>query len=199
MCSRYELTESPEALSARFGIRLSAGLEIAGVVRPTDRGLLVGPNRTVGRRSWGIAASWASRPLTNARLESLAEKPTFRPLLNRRVAVPVNHWWEWQRGEGLSGRRLWRMARADLGVMALAALTDGVNFIIVTREALGALSQAHERMPVILDEDGLAAWLDSDDDFAGIRAAADCSSRLCAEKMTAVPDQAPPPQVDLFD
>lgn len=199
MCSRYELTESSEVLSARFGIRLSAGLEIAGVVRPTDRGLLVGPNRTVGRRPWGIKVSWASHPLINARWESLAAKPTFRPLLNRRVAVPVNHWWEWQRGEESAKRRLWRMARADLGVMALAALTDGANFVIVTREALDAASQAHERMPVILDEDGLAAWLDPVRDFAGIRATIMRSSALSAEKMTAVPDQAPPPQVDLFD
>ena len=106
--------------------------------------------------------SWAKDPAKgghaiNARAETLADKPSFRGLLNRRrCLIPASAWCEW-RAEG--GRKQpYAILRRDSGLLAFAGLWekwghDGEvleTAAILTTSATAAMRPLYDRMPVIL-------------------------------------------------
>ena len=135
---------------------------------------------------WGLLppfatdSSFSSRTF-NARRETLAEKPSFRGSLGRwRAIVPMDGYYEWVRDEqGRRGQPHF-IAPADGSRLYMAALVswwkgpghhagpaaseDGdflLSATIITREAVGALRDLHDRTPVMLRRSELDAWLDS--------------------------------------
>lgn len=125
---------------------------------------------------WGLVPGWAKDlkklpNLFNARVETAAEKPSFRTAVRRRhAAVPMDGWYEWVaqpdgRGrkqpffmsapgdEGLMMAALWEQWRDPSGATLLSAT-------IVTTDAVGPLRKVHDRMPLVLRSDVLAAWLE---------------------------------------
>ena len=85
-------TQAPN-LQARYNI---APTQDAPVVRPGTSGRMLSSVR------WNLVPSWSKEPRTkytliNARLESVAEKPSFRNAFNsRRCLVPADGWFEWR-------------------------------------------------------------------------------------------------------
>lgn len=161
--------------------RLEEGAEGAGTgpgsgqpgeARPAVR-------RELHAARWGLVPAWApdlriGNRLINARVESLAEKPAFRAsLAKRRCVVPAEGYYEWERRHGtkvpyfihdaggaplaLAGLyAFWRdpeRADDDPGRWVLSAT-------IVTRDAAPGLARIHDRQPVVLTGDDVAAWLD---------------------------------------
>jgi len=121
---------------------------------------------------WGLVPHWArdakaTRQPINARAETLATSPMFRDALaRRRCLVPADAFYEWQATEG--GKLPWAIARADGAPLVFAGLWEGFRsadgtvlrtFTIVTTQANDALRPLHERMPVVLEEDGWPLWL----------------------------------------
>jgi putative SOS response-associated peptidase YedK len=157
MCSRFELNCSSRDIAARFHLALPPALAERSEFRPTDQILVIGPGGVEVRR-WGLPVPWESRPLINARAESLTSRPTFRPLLGRRVLVPVTAWWEW-RLDG-SRRIRTRLSLDRAGPFALAGLEDGGHAVIITCAAAHDLAAVHDRMPAVLPPEAEAAWLD---------------------------------------
>src|SRR5437016_953095 len=104
MCGRYELVATAEQLVARFALSttpeaLSPRLNIApGQANPVI--VTRSPRRLVGMR-WGLVPAWAADPQhgthpINARVETVADKPTFRTALRRtRCLVPATGYYEW--------------------------------------------------------------------------------------------------------
>lgn len=160
MCSRFGLTSPPRRLIDRFGLTVPPPLPNAGVIRPTDMALVVLPGRAAALRPWGLLVDWSPRPVINARRETLEGKPTFRPLLERRVIVPADTYTEW-RSVG-AAKVPHHVGRADGETMALAGLVDGEGrFVLLTCEPAADVAFIHDRMPVILPDAGTeAAWLD---------------------------------------
>ena len=130
----------------------------------------------LGMASWGLIPHWSkempkNRPI-NARAESLAVKPFFRHMLNRRhCIVPASGFYEWK---PVADKRKepWYIRRKDHRPMALAGLWDEwqppgppslpmLTCTIVTTAANREMKPVHDRMPVILEEAEWAAWLDS--------------------------------------
>jgi putative SOS response-associated peptidase YedK len=116
--------------------------------------------------------SWAKDPAKgghaiNARAETLADKPSFRGLLNRRrCLIPASAWYEW-RAEG--GRKQpYAILRRDSGLLAFAGLWekwghDGEvleTAAILTTSATAAMRPLYDRMPVILPREAWSIWLD---------------------------------------
>jgi len=157
MCSRYELIANGRELAARFRLTGPPPLPNRTDNRPTDLGLVLTPGGPLLLR-WGLAVEWDTRPLINARAETLASKPTFRRLLGSRVLVPAGGWWEW-RAEG-EYRRKMHVRRPDGGLFAFAGLLDGEHFTLVTCAAGPSVAKLHHRMPVILPPEAEAPWLD---------------------------------------
>jgi putative SOS response-associated peptidase YedK len=128
--------------------------------------------------TWGLVPAWSKEPRTpystfNARAETVAEKPAFRAAFRqRRCLVPADGFYEWS-VEGKAKRPflirrkdraplafagLWEVWRGPKGGPALDPPLRSVT--IVTTAANDDLRHLHDRMPVILDAGGQAAWLD---------------------------------------
>lgn len=148
-------------------------------VAPTDDALVVvqrEERRAITAYRWGLVPHWSTdlkggARMFNARAETLTTSPAFRAAFQRRrCLVPVDSFYEWKR-EG-SVRQPYRVVREDGRPLALAGLwagwkdpeTDLVHrtFTIVTSAPNDAIADLHDRMPVIVPEDGWARWLDTE-------------------------------------
>lgn len=128
---------------------------------------------------WGLVPSWAKEPgigarMINARLETVAEKPSFRSALRaRRCLVPADGYYEWQKLEGR--KQPWFIRRSDDRMLAMAGLWETwidhsrppdhpdrvlVSMTIITTAATDELGRIHDRMPVAVPTRNWDAWLD---------------------------------------
>jgi len=177
MCGRYDLSDSPAAIRARFAVPAVPEFAPNADWRPTDRAPIVrldadGTRECVLAR-WGLVPGWApdlkfGTRCINARAETVATLPAFRNAYRRRrCLVPVNAFFEWS---GEKGQRVkWRIGLRDEPLFALAGLWEwwqdrasgeGVaSYTVVTCAANAAIAPLHDRMPVILRETDYARWL----------------------------------------
>jgi Uncharacterized conserved protein len=136
------------------------------------------------------AAPAASRaPLTNARAETLTQKPSFRDAFrHRRCLIPATGFYEWEkRGRA---RLPWLFRRAGTAPFAFPGLwepdADGhAGVVIVTTTPNELMASLHHRMPAMLaSAEACRTWLDtsaSETDLLSILTPADAS------QMTATP------------
>jgi putative SOS response-associated peptidase YedK len=163
MCSRFERQGKPKKTAERFDLEDPPEAPEQAEIRPTDPALVIRePGRAVFL-TWGLPASWESKPLINARSETLTERKTFRPLLANRCLVPATAYFEW-RGVGRQ-RFKNRIAFADDAPFAFAGLYTENAFTIITCAPAPAIAHIHNRMPVILARAAETAWLDPDRPF----------------------------------
>lgn len=127
---------------------------------------------------WGLVPDWAQdeardRPLVSVRAETVAQEIDWRRLLNtRRCVVPADQFFEWKRTDGVKTKEyayrlkshrpmmiagLWHRARA-------ASLRGGTldSFAYISCPSNRLVGLVHDRMPVILDDAGVAAWFNPD-------------------------------------
>lgn len=126
---------------------------------------------TVAR--WGLVPYWAKDAkvgsgFINARSEAVATTPAFRSAFARhRCIVPVSGFYEWKRLAG-GGKQPRYFHRADGRPMCFAAVrerwTGGAkpleSFAIITTAANAFVGRVHDRMPVVLEPEEFAGWLD---------------------------------------
>ena len=169
MCSRFEMGARAGDLGRRFGLEAAPTLPNTPELRPTDPALVIGAwagdeagNNVPGPRilGWGLAVPWDAKPLINARAETLAQKQTFRPLLNTRCLVPATAYFEWRKVGKAKLKN--RIALLQGGIFAFAGLTDDERFTIVTCAPSPAIAHIHDRMPVIPDRRADGPWIDPD-------------------------------------
>ena len=169
-----------EAQSASFAqqmmISLSRPLTMSGEIRPTDIAAVIAPARN-GQRAvfpmqWGFSISGMKTPIVNARIESAAEKPTFRDSwYRRRCVIPASWYYEWQHyhtpdGKTRTGEK-YAIQPKDTDITWLAGLYrfEEINgfkypvFVVLTREPSESVSAIHDRMPVILPERLVDNWI----------------------------------------
>ncbi|MXZ86090.1 MAG: SOS response-associated peptidase [Acidimicrobiia bacterium] len=177
MCGRYSLTASLQELAERFEFDGEPeGFVPRYNVAPTQQVLTVvgGDTRRAGFMRWGLIPSWSkdspsSRPLINARAETVAEKPTFRgSLRHRRCLVLADGFYEWQKAG--DAKRPMRITMRSGEPFAFAGLwskwTDpegnrAPSCAIITTAANNLLKPIYHRMPVILAEEAEDTWLDT--------------------------------------
>jgi putative SOS response-associated peptidase YedK len=136
--------------------------------------------------TWGLVPFWAKEPkignrMINARVETLAEKPAYRQAFaKRRCILPADGYYEWYTTQqlGKSGKPLKQpffIRPTDGSSLAMAGLyeiwrdpdkdeDDPARFLwtctVITTRAEDDLGQIHDRMPMIVERDRWAAWLD---------------------------------------
>ncbi|MDQ2749953.1 MAG: SOS response-associated peptidase [Actinomycetota bacterium] len=134
------------------------------------------PTRQLRVVSWGLVPSWAkdrsiAAKLINARVESVTSKPAFRrAYAKRRCLVPADGWYEWQLRDTDEGPRKQPifMTPTDGHGIAFAGLYEFwgppgdtlTTCTILTAPAQGALTEIHNRMPLVLPSDRWPRWLD---------------------------------------
>lgn len=176
MCSRYFLDADGNIIAFTFRVPVDNRIRRRFNIAPTHEAPVIragaGGAREVALLRWGLVPSWAKElsigsKLINARAETLAEKPAFRSALkSRRCIVPASGFFEW------TGEPRYRVPHAitvaGRPIVPFAGLwecwkkPDGnllETYTIVTTEANGFVSGMHDRMPAILDEADIDAWL----------------------------------------
>ena len=182
MCGRYDLSDNPAAIKAKFKVPVVPAFSPNPDLRPTNTAPVVrrsheSQEREVAMLRWGLVPIWAKElkfgaRCINARAETLASTPSFRVAYRkRRCLVPVNAFFEWT---GEPGHKVkWRIGLKDEPLFALAGLWEwwkdpasqqGVEtYTIVTTRANDLLAPIHDRMPVVIAERDYDRWLDADD------------------------------------
>ncbi len=130
---------------------------------------------------WGLVPVWAKdvsigSKMINARGETLREKPAFKGLLRRkRCVVPASGFYEWKKTsptKSPAGKTPMYITPTDRPAFALAGLWDvwqGADasylqtFTIITTAPNELMRQVHDRMPMILDNEGVRTWLSDAD------------------------------------
>jgi putative SOS response-associated peptidase YedK len=176
MCGRFTFATDPAVLQERFVCDTSAltytpsyniapGQDVVAVIND-------GTNRA-GTLRWGLVPSWARDPsignrLINARVETVAEKPSFRQALRkRRCLVLADGFYEWRRTatgkEPMYIRLCSQQPFAFAGLWEVWRDADGTRLAtctLLTTAANDAMQPIHHRMPVILDPGAEAVWID---------------------------------------
>jgi putative SOS response-associated peptidase YedK len=140
---------------------------------------------------WGLVPFWAKDPkigsrMINARAETVADKPAFRrAFAKRRCLLPADGYYEWQARPDAAKQPVYISPRdgrplAFAGLYELwrdpAIASDDPDAwlwttTIITTSAPDELGVIHDRMPMIIDPDRWADWLDPDSaDPADLRA-----------------------------
>jgi putative SOS response-associated peptidase YedK len=142
--------------------------------RDAEGALTGGSHRELREVRWGLVPSWAKdvsvgNRLLNARVESLTEKPAFRTAArSRRCLVPADGWFEWAKRLDSPTKQPYFVTPQDGSALAFAGLWEvwgrGEDRLytctVVTAPAVGALTEIHPRMPLVLPPDRWADWLD---------------------------------------
>ncbi len=176
MCGRYALKTPARELASHFGLdevvdvapryNISPGTDIP-TIRHSPEG-----KRVMHLLRWGLVPHWAKDPsigakLSNARGETVAEKPSFRDAFKRRrCLVPADGFYEWKTdgrqkqpyyfslksGEPIGLGGVWESWRAPNGeiVRTCCLITTGPNDIMLP---------VHDRMPVIVAPSDYTTWL----------------------------------------
>ncbi len=171
MCGRFALSIDEDALMRFIRLVNPVQLPLRYNIAPTQTILAVTANE--GSRSghelrWGLIPPFMrdreqSRPLINARAESLFDKPSFRsPARKHRCLIPASGFYEWERAT----RQAWLFRPASGELLAFAGIwqpgKDDTpdSAAIVTTAANTTLEPVHHRMPVVLATEDFDTWLD---------------------------------------
>jgi len=163
MCGRYSLFADPGEVRDALGLSETPDLDsryncAPGQSLPTRRDADDGG---LSRAEWGLTPSWVddAAGLINARVETVAEKPSFRAAYERRrpdgaeslegpvagrCVVPADGFYEWVETEG--GKRPYRVAFADDRPFAMAGLWSARE-VVHEQTGLGAFAGGGEAGP----------------------------------------------------
>ncbi|NLN50229.1 MAG: SOS response-associated peptidase [Acholeplasmataceae bacterium] len=161
LAGKYQVNKTNNFSIPRYNV--APGTNIIAVI-------FDGVNYRVGELKWGFIPSFKTeKPLNliNARAETLFSKTTFRQqALNRRCIIIADSFYEWNKYDKSDYPR--RIMKKDESILSLAgiwnATTNGdgqkiYSAAIITTEANNLLKPVHDRMPVILNEEGEKKWL----------------------------------------
>jgi putative SOS response-associated peptidase YedK len=183
MCGRYTRLYSWKQVHAALSFRWEdSQLELPFAqshnVAPTQTSPIVRLNpqgeRELVLARWGLVPFWADDPsiggrMINVRSDSLETKRALKGAFERRrCIVPISGFYEWQAIPGSKTKQPWYVRLVDESIMLVAGLwerwTKGdepiESFGIITTDANDQMKPIHHRMPVILQPEDVAAWLD---------------------------------------
>ncbi|MFT0548178.1 SOS response-associated peptidase [Allopusillimonas ginsengisoli] len=120
---------------------------------------------------WGYKPPWPGYtrgPASNARLDTVLKGSRFwKPLLTKRIIVPVDGWYEWTGEKG--DKQPWFINPKDGHPILMAGITAWHpgqellaenGFAIITDDAAGGMVDIHDRRPICLGIEDALAWLD---------------------------------------
>ena len=152
--------EAPEGfVDGRFNVAPTEAI-------PIVRRVAHGPGRKAQCATWGLPAirrrdGMLSRPLFNARGETVARLPSFREAFKfRRCLVPANGYFEWRKTD----KQPFYFVRADGDPLAFAGIFEEPlhgppTACVITTEANRRCGAIHDRMPAVLAPEDWERWL----------------------------------------
>jgi putative SOS response-associated peptidase YedK len=177
MCGRYGMDEPGELVDRYELLSNTIFTKPRYNVAPTQKMPVIvqKEHREVEEMQWGLIPFWAKDPkigskMINARAEGITEKPSFkRAIVRQRCLVPATYFYEWQATKDGKVPHLIKLKNEKIfsfaGIYDESKDTDGNiirSYSIITTEANTVMQKVHHRMPVILDREEEARWLDPD-------------------------------------
>lgn len=176
MCGRFTLKTDAKALKEQFQVDCPNDLvferyniapsQTIPVIRVEDN------EKVLTMLSWGLLPFWskdpkhAARPI-NARIESVAEKPTFRKSFrSQHCLMLVSGFYEWDQSS--KPKQPYYFYLKEKPLLAFAGLWDRwisregevvETCCLLTQQAHRPLKDIHDRMPVILRAEDYDSWL----------------------------------------
>ena len=187
LVEEFEVVDNRVATPLAPDYNVAPTKEVYAVVeRPPAKDSPEPPARQLRVLTWGLVPSWAKDPsignrMINARMETVAEKPAFkRAFAARRCLLPADGYFEWYPTSQLTAagkprKQPFFIRPRDGGLLAMAGLyeiwrdhdraeDDPDRFrwtcTVLTTEAEDALGHIHDRMPLMVERDRWAEWLD---------------------------------------
>ncbi len=188
MCGRFALHADAAILGKALEVAVPETYHPRYNIAPTQTILTlhrVGEERSLVPLRWGLVPAWSKGPdnrysMINARSESVHSKPAYRgPFRHHRCLIPASGFYEWQVRER-GGKQPYYIHPLDGPLLLFAGLWDRWSgddrtgpidsCTILTTAANALMATIHDRMPVILDAEAQALWLDPETDPETLRA-----------------------------
>lgn len=188
LIEEFEVAEAHVRTPLEPDYNVAPTKDVYAVVERAPRGAEGGaaPERQLRVLQWGLIPSWAKDPsignrMINARMETVAEKPAYRrAFAARRCLLPADGYFEWYpmtdlTTAGKPRKQPFFIRPRDGGVLAMAGVyeiwrdptraeDDPDRFrwtvSVITTEAEDSLGQIHDRMPMMVEPERWAQWLD---------------------------------------
>lgn len=186
MCGRFVAAASTEDLVAAFLVdevvesvpptwNAAPTTKVAAVVDRLVEGRAV--RRLVAPR-WGLVPPWSkdahgAARLINARVETVAQKPSFRrAFASRRCLVPASGYYEWKSpptGSGTKAKQPYYLHPAVGDLFAMAGVFEFwrdpagewlATCAVLTTDATADVAHIHDRMPIGVAPEAWDGWLD---------------------------------------
>jgi putative SOS response-associated peptidase YedK len=184
MCFHAKQSKTAAQLKNRFKVRFDKEIEyepsevLNGFTYPKLPIITNKDTSNIQLFNWGLIPSWAKdnsirKNTLNARIETIAEKPSFRNSVYNRCLVLVEGFYEWQwLDEKGKKKQKYELTLQDNEAFAMAGLWNEwvdketgeivPTFTILTTEADELMARIHnskKRMPVILSANEEMQWL----------------------------------------
>jgi len=185
MCFHSQQQKSPQEIAKRFNLGIeNVPKNVTGIFNGFDfpkTPIIIGSEiNKVQLFNWGLIPNWSIdediRKFTlNAKIETLAQKPSFKNVINNRCLILSTGFFEWQwRDSKGKNKRKYLITRPEESLFAFAGLwSEWVNpetgevkktYSIITTEANELMKEIHnskKRMPVIVPKDREFDWLNA--------------------------------------
>ena len=160
MCTDYEGPKPEQKAEIERKLRQEiTGFVPRARIRPTDPAPILVPEEDAyvcHEMHWGWDVPWQNGPLVNAKSETLTELPTFKPHLAQRCLILACSFKE----GGAQFHRPGQIAFCIAGLWREQA--DIPRFVMLTTTPNESVATYHNRMPFLLRDDQLDAWLGGD-------------------------------------
>ncbi len=176
MCGRYSLSKSKIELEERFQAEMLGDFSPRYNIAPTQLVPVITSESPKGFSFfyWGITPDFAknkpvSQKFINAKAETVNEKASFKTSFQkRRCLIPADGFFEWKK-LGKKTKVPYRFTLRDGNLFSFAGIWEEYEtengklnhtFLILTTAPNSRVSEIHDRMPVILDQEHEKKWLD---------------------------------------
>ena len=178
MCGRFIIKSDHDQIQLAFNIdQVEAQVQPSYNIAPTQSIVTVAQHdgqNVLENMRWGLIPVWAKdmsigSKMINARVESVAEKASFkRPLKSRRCLIVADGFYEWQK-EGAKKIPMFIHLKSQkpfafAGLYDVWKSPDGdwiTSCAIITTRPNELMESIHNRMPVILPKTAYKSWLDA--------------------------------------
>ncbi|OQO89042.1 hypothetical protein BH739_00230 [Enterococcus casseliflavus] len=170
MCGRYlfdpttgELSEYYQEAAAKARKRQQT--VAVNDVFPSNHVVTIGANQqqqvVAGVTRWGFTGFKKEHLMINARSETVEEKPTFRkPFQEHRCVFPMSGFYEWNHEKE---KFLFSQDHViyAAGFYRILQKEDQIETesIILTTAANDSVEPVHDRMPLFLEKEAIASWI----------------------------------------